>query len=147
MKDKILKIFCDGGSRNNPGEAASAFVVEEEGKVIFEGAKYIGKNTNNAAEYWGVIIALEWLRENIGSYKHHEINFFLDSELVVNQLMGKFKIKNENLRDLFLTIKELEKVTDKKIIYTAIPRSKNTLADFLVNKTLDQNLFHVPGKK
>ena len=62
--NKSLKIFCDGGSRGNPGEAASAFVAEKEGRVIFSDAIYLGKATNNVAEYNGVIHALKWLIKN-----------------------------------------------------------------------------------
>jgi ribonuclease HI len=133
-----LKIYCDGGARGNPGPGASAFIVEKEGKVVFKQGKYLGRTTNNAAEYQGVLMAMSWLKKNHGETE--EINFVLDSELVANQLSGKFKIKNENLRNLFYSIKEIEKSLPIKIFYQAVPRSKNKLADLLVNQTLDENL-------
>jgi ribonuclease HI len=133
-----LKIYCDGGARGNPGPGASAFVVEKEEKIIFKQGKYLGRATNNIAEYQGVLMAMHWLKENLK--KTEEIIFVLDSELVVNQLSGKFKIKNENLRNLFYAIKEIEKTLLVKIFYQAVPRDKNKLADLLVNQTLDENL-------
>lgn len=138
MEKDTLKVFCDGGARGNPGDAAAAFVVEENGKVIHKGSKYLGETTNNVAEYNGVILALKWLTENKSSCTNLE--FYLDSELVVKQLSGSYKVKNENLRNLFLTIKELEKNISQSINYYHISRSKNTLADFLVNKTLDEKI-------
>jgi len=135
---KSLKIFCDGGARGNPGPAAGAFVVEKEGKVIFKGSKLLGKTTNNVAEYSAALLAIKWLKEN--SDKFEEVTFVLDSELVTKQLAGLFKIKNENLRNLYFSIKEIEKGLPLKILYTSTTREKNRLADLLVNKTLDENL-------
>lgn len=132
----ILKIYCDGGSRGNPGPAASAFVVEENGKIIFKRGTYVGNATNNVAEYRAVLEALKWLSDNHSGTA--EVLFVLDSELVSKQLSGIFKIKNENLRNYFFSIKEIEKNLGLKISYSAVPRAKNALADFLVNKTLDE---------
>ncbi|MFZ5932814.1 MAG: ribonuclease HI family protein [Patescibacteria group bacterium] len=132
-----LKIYCDGGARGNPGPAAAAFVVEKNGKVIFREAKFIGESTNNFAEYKAVLLAIEWLLKNKDF--EPEIIFVLDSELVAKQLAGSFKIKNENLRALYFSIKEIEKKISAKIFYTSVPRGKNRLADLLVNKVLDEN--------
>jgi ribonuclease HI len=135
---KNLKIFCDGGARGNPGPAAAAFVVEKEGKVVFRGSKFLGEATNNVAEYSAVLLAARWLKEN--SDKFEEVTFVLDSELVCKQLSGLFKIKNENLRNLYFSIKEVEKSIPTVISYTSTSREKNRLADLLVNRTLDENL-------
>ena len=132
----LLKIYCDGGSRGNPGPAASAFVVEEKGKIIFKKGTYLGSATNNVAEYRAVLEALKWLSEN--HLGRSEVLFVLDSELVTKQLSGIFKIKNENLRNYFFSIKAIEKNLGLKISYSAVPRAKNVLADLLVNKTLDE---------
>ncbi len=138
--DYPLKIYCDGGARGNPGPASAAFVVEKGGKVIFKNSKYLGNATNNIAEYNAVILALRWLL-GVSSIKYQvsSIQVFLDSELVAKQLSGLYKIKNENLRNLFFTVKTLEKKIGKEISYTNVSRTKNKLADFLVNKTLDEN--------
>ena len=132
-----LKVFCDGGARGNPGPAAAAFVVEKDGKVIFKSAKYLGKTTNNVAEYEAVVLAMRWLSKN--NNFNEPIYFFLDSELVAKQLGDLFKIKNENLRNLYHTVKEEEKKISVKIFYSPVPRTKNKLADLLVNKVLDEN--------
>ena len=96
MKNKIL-VYCDGGSRGNPGKSASAFVVEESGKIIYSSAKYLGIATNNYAEYGAVLSAINWLRENKTS-QTKEIIFILDSELVVKQINGLYKVKNTKLK-------------------------------------------------
>lgn len=139
MEENILKIYADGGARGNPGPAASAFVAELKGKAVIHKTKYLGKATNNVAEYEGVILALNWLLKNGNKYSFEKITFNLDSELVAKQLGEIFKIKNENLRNLFFTVKALEKQMKKTISYNVIPRSKNKLADLLVNKCLDEN--------
>jgi ribonuclease HI len=139
MEENTIKIFTDGGARGNPGPAAAAFVAEHKGKVVVHKNKYLGIATNNVAEYWGVILALNWILKNQNKYQQTKIVFNLDSELVAKQLSGIFKIKNENLRNLFLTAKNSEKKIQNTISYVSIPRSKNKLADLLVNKCLDEN--------
>jgi ribonuclease HI len=136
MEEKLTKIYCDGGARGNPGPAAAAFVVEREGKVIFKGSKYLGRTTNNSAEYQAVILALGWLMKNSEKVSD-KIVFVLDSELVVNQLQGNFRVKNEKLRNYFFTIREMETKSNLKLSYVSVPRAKNKLADFLVNNLLD----------
>lgn len=133
--DTHLTIHGDGGSRGNPGEAAYGFVISQEGKVLYEEGKRIGINTNNVAEYSAVI---EALRHVLGSkYKVSNIKFFLDSKLVVEQMSGRWKIKNEILRNKFFTIKNLEKTLGVKITYEHVPREKNREADRMVNLALD----------
>jgi ribonuclease HI len=133
-----LKIFCDGGARGNPGPAAAAFVVYKNGKQTHKGSKFLGVATNNIAEYSAAILALEWLEK--GNYEGVEtISFVLDSELVTKQLNGLYKIKNEKLRQLITKAKELERKIKSRVTYTWSPRSKNKVADSLVNKELDEN--------
>lgn len=137
MEDFLL-IFCDGGARGNPGPAAAAFVVEKNGKVIYKGAKYLGRQTNNQAEYKATLLALHWLaNQKVKAAVKIIIN--LDSELVVKQLRGQYKIKNEELRNLYASVKDIEKKIVTDILYRSVPRTKNKIADFLVNKTLDEN--------
>lgn len=130
-----MDIYCDGGARGNPGPAASAFVAMENSKVVYEQGKYIGHATNNVAEYCAVILALTWLQKQ--SFK--EVNFKLDSQLVACQMDGSFKIKNTKLLELNATANALKKKINAKIIFSYIPRIKNSLADTLVNVTLDEN--------
>lgn len=135
MNDKLI-IFCDGGSRGNPGEAAYGFVAYDKSKnIIHEEGKKLGIQTNNFAEYTAVIRALEWFLKNTRSEK--QIDFFLDSKLVVEQLSGNWKIKSENIRALFIKVKNLERLLSAKISYTHVRREKNTEADRMVNFALD----------
>lgn len=136
MENNFVKIYCDGGARGNPGPAASAFVVfDEHERIIAREGEFIGNTTNNVAEYKAVIMALNWLSKNKPSFK--EIFFFLDSELVVNQLTGKFRVKDRKLQELVLQIKKLEKNIPGEISYKSVPRKENKITDLLVNKTLD----------
>lgn len=129
----MLTIYTDGGSRGNPGNAACAFVVYDEGVEVKRDSKFLGHATNNFAEYNGVLLALEWIKE--GS----SVNFFLDSELVVKQLTGIYKIKNSVIQNLVLQIKKI--IHDKQIFaeFNNVPREKNKTADLLVNKELDRS--------
>lgn len=133
----MIEVYCDGGSRNNPGHAAFGFVVKINGQTVKKDGGYIGIATNNVAEYTAVTEALNWLESN---YKGEEINFNLDSNLVVSQLSGIFKIKNADLRDFVVKIRGLEN-SFKKISYKYIPREKNKEADLMVNLALDKKLY------
>lgn len=131
-----MDIFSDGGARGNPGPAACAFVVvDNDGKVVHKRSKFLGDATNNRAEYQGVALALNWLLSN--EVTKTPINFYMDSELVVKQLNRDYKVKDQNLKNLFFYINNLLLKIKPKIIFQHVPRLKNKLADFLVNKELD----------
>lgn len=135
--NSILSIYTDGGSRGNPGPSAIGVVVKnDKSEIVFELGKYIGKTTNNVAEYTAIINALEWLA---GKDKIEEVKFYSDSQLVVNQLTGSYRIKDAKLISLSIKIKNLEKNISSKISYYYLGRENNKLADALVNKTLDEN--------
>lgn len=129
-----MKIFCDGGARGNPGPAASAFVVfDNDGNRLHEGSKYLGETTNNVAEYTALILALKWANENA----NEDLIVVMDSELVVNQMTGKYKIKNERLRALAMRAKSLQQTYSKQVEFRHSLRRGNSDADSLVNKVLD----------
>lgn len=131
-----LIIYTDGASRGNPGPASYGFTISDElGKLLHEEGEYIGKTTNNVAEYIAVLCALEWVRDNY-SDQRVEIELFADSKLAAEQLSGRYKIKHPNLKSLFEQIKILEMQLGV-IKYTHVPRGKNTEADKLANKALD----------
>jgi ribonuclease HI len=133
-----LSIYCDGGARGNPGPAAVAFVIWQDNKIIKRFSRKIGKTTNNVAECQAVIAALEWLNHQSSVFSlQSSVSFYLDSQLIVNQLNGNFKIKNSNLKKLIIQVKELEKKLGAKINYHHIIRSKNKIADALVNQALN----------
>lgn len=143
----LLKIFCDGGARGNPGPAAIGFIVTDPtDHPLHQHSEVIGSTTNNVAEYRAVISALEWLLKNKSifnlparplAWSLFTLNFYLDSTLVVNQLNGLFKIKQAHLRDLLIQVRSLEQSLQLPITYTVIPRSHNAQADALVNQALD----------
>lgn len=138
--EKIIFVFTDGGARGNPGPAAIGFIIKDSrGKILTEQGKFIGRATNNVAEYQAVIEALKWLRQNFPIFQFSNCQFFLDSKLVVNQLNGIFKIKNKNLGDLVIEVRKLEKEIGGNIFYNLIPRRKNKRADFLVNFSLNKS--------
>ena len=143
IKELNFTIFADGGSRGNPGEAAYGFVVyDKNGNTIFEKGTRIGIATNNTAEYSAIIAALKWVENKLvlgGQIQKPRIQFYLDSELVAMQLNCKYKVRNENLRNLFFTIKNLERKIGGEFFYEAIPREQNKEADRLVNLALDGN--------
>ena len=127
------KLFTDGGSRGNPGPAAYAFVLEaEDGTVLDARGEAIGVATNNVAEYAALVAGLERAVE-VGV---DELEVVSDSELLVKQMRGEYRVKNRALQDLFLDAsghaRKLQRVT-----YTAVRREHNELADSLVNEALD----------
>lgn len=134
-----LTIHTDGGSRGNPGPAASAAVFLDENKqVVNQVSRFLGPATNNEAEYQAVILALETILQNPETYsKITTLNFVLDSELVVKQLTGLYKIKKSELQQLAFTIRQLTHQIDKKTTFQHVKRHLNKLPDTLLNQELD----------
>jgi len=127
------KLFTDGGSRGNPGPAAYAFVLEaEDGTVLDARGEAIGVATNNVAEYAALVAGLERAVE-VGV---DELEVVSDSELLVKQMRGEYRVKNRALQDLFLEASELARKL-QRVTYTAVRREHNELADSLVNEALD----------
>ena len=140
MKEMGLIFHTDGGSRGNPGPAACAFVAEVEGKIVQQESSFLGDSTNNCAEYQGVILALKWLSKNYNRFPETPVTFYLDSELVVRQLNGVYKIKDKKLIELFNQISEISKTVKTKVFFKNVPRAENESADLLLNKELDRNI-------
>jgi len=138
MKSNLITIYSDGGSRGNPGPSASAFVVMKDGEVFYKESEYLGKSTNNLAEYNAVFIAVRWLSKNASIISQDRVDYFLDSQLAVNQLNGNYKVKNRNIEKYFNRIKSVEKTLPFKVSYKHIRRVKNKIADALVNEKLDE---------
>lgn len=129
------KLYTDGGARGNPGPAAGGVVLyNEQGEVFHKASKYFGIGTNNQAEYKALLLGLNLAKDE----GVQEISVYLDSELVVKQLVGLYKVKDTHLALLYAEIKLLESYF-KVITYTHVPRTQNKEADLLVNKELDQN--------
>jgi ribonuclease HI len=131
-----LTIYTDGGARNNPGPGGiGAVLMDEKNQVISEISEYIGEATNNQAEYRAVIAALAKAKKLDAT----EIDFLLDSELVVKQLNRQYKVKDKDLALLFLQIYNAS-LGFRKITYTHIRRELNAEADRLVNLAIDKAL-------
>jgi len=134
---KII-IYTDGGARDNPGPAAIGVVITQEGQTLKKYSEFIGRATNNQAEYQAVIFALKKVKLLFGKKKAKtmEIGICLDSELVAKQLNHQYKIKEKDLQPLFLKIWNL--ILDfGQINFKYIPRQQNREADRLVNQALD----------
>jgi ribonuclease HI len=127
------KLSTDGGARGNPGPAAFAYVLEtEDGTVLAAHGETIGVATNNVAEYSGLIAGLEKARE-LGL---RDVEVVSDSELMVKQMRGEYRVKNEALRELSSQAARLARAIGS-VTYTAVRREHNELADRLVNEALD----------
>ena len=132
----MLKVYCDGGSRGNPGHADYGFVIWQNGQNIKEEGGYIGIATNNFAEYTAIVKAMSYLAKN---YKGQDADFFLDSQLAASQLSGLYKIKNAQIREMIVEIRQLETKLGQ-VSYTHVPREQNKEADEQVNLALDRQL-------
>ncbi len=131
-----LTIFTDGASRGNPGPASTGFVIKNSHETIFSGGSFLGVATNNTAEYSAIIEAFEKVVMLDSNCNQTTLNFKLDSKLAVEQLSGRYKIKNTNLRDFFIKIKQLENMF-ARVTYQHIPRELNHEADTQANLVLD----------
>ena len=130
-----LTIYTDGASRNNPGEAGAGVFILQNGNPVEKIARYLGKTTNNIAEYSAAIIGLEHAVKTGAS----RVKLLVDSELLVKQLNGQYKVKNEGLKPLHAQAKELiAKIGSVEVQY--IPRERNKEADALANKAIDEKL-------
>ena len=133
IKPMLVKIFTDGGSRGNPGPAASGAVIKSAtGSTIANVSKYLGKTTNNQAEYTAIIIGLKKAHE-LGATS---VAMFMDSELACKQLNGVYRVKDPEIAKRFLEIKNLMHHFTR-VTFTHVRREKNTEADAIVNKCLD----------
>ena len=129
----MIKLYSDGGSRGNPGPAAGAYIIKDENnKLLDQGSIYLGKATNNVAEYSALLLGLQ----KAVNLKIKELQVFADSELLIKQLKGEYKVKDAQLAKLFVKIWNL-KINFTKIIFNHINREQNQEADRLVNITLD----------
>jgi ribonuclease HI len=141
-KNTILKVkvHTDGASRGNPGPAAIGLVIKnEKGEKIKSYSECLGETTNNEAEYRAAIFALKKIRQLFSKKqaKEMEVEIVSDSELMVSQLQGKYKIVNQKIAEFFIQIWNL-KTDFKKVSFRLVPREENKEADRLANEALDK---------
>jgi ribonuclease HI len=136
-KDDVLKIYTDGASRKNPGPSAYAFIFVRGEEIIYSTSKYLGTQTNNTAEYTAVIEALKKAVE----YTRWKVEVYSDSELIINQINGEWRIKDDHLKDLHNQI--ITQITNfKEVKFFHVSRENKFIkeADKLCNECLDKNL-------
>lgn len=130
---KAVSLYTDGGSRGNPGPSASGYVIMDPADhILVKRGIYLGITTNNQAEY----LALKLGLEEVLKMHVNEVHVYMDSLLVVNQMLGVFKIRNRDLWPIHDALKQIIKSFDK-VTFTHVPRAMNKLADAAVNEALD----------
>ncbi|MEA3457226.1 MAG: ribonuclease HI family protein [Candidatus Thermoplasmatota archaeon] len=134
MNMESIYINCDGASRGNPGRAAIGIQIKGEDKktVLKQHSEYIGKATNNVAEYLAVLKSLDIAKK----FTNQNVFVYSDSELLVRQMNGRYKVKNKNLKELFDQVQKLQK-SFQKVVFTHVRREYNVIADQLANEALD----------
>ena len=126
-------MYTDGASKGNPGKAGAGAVAFEGGQLLFEVSEALGVQTNNYAEYMAAILALQKLLD-LGK-SNAKITVHADSKLLVEQINGNWKVKNENIKPLFKELQKLKaKFTDLNFVH--VPRNLNAHADALANKAI-----------
>ncbi len=137
---ETIFVNTDGGARGNPGPAAvGVYITDANGVVVREVKKAIGNATNNYAEYYAVVVALETLKQIYGKQtKDRMVEVRLDSELVQKQLSGIYQIKEPGLVPLFIEIHNHRVASFPNVRFTHVPRAHNKEADRLVNEALDE---------
>lgn len=136
LDGQTLQLFTDGASRGNPGEAGAGIsILDEQGNELVATGKYLGKCTNNEAEYRALMLGLIKCAEfGSGAIKAH-----LDSELIVKQILGQYKVKHPNLKSLYEeTMKRIADFASVRVSH--VRREKNRRADELANKAIDNHL-------
>lgn len=137
---KKIIIYIDGGARGNPGPAAiSTLFLNEKGQIFKQYSEYLGENfTNNEAEYFALIFAFKKFKQLFGRKltKNSEIEVRSDSELLIRQMRGEYKVLDPKIQPLFLEAWNL-KLDFKKVNFKLVPREKNKEADRLVNEILN----------
>ena len=131
----MIQTNSDGGARGNPGPAAIGIIVRDDEKIIEKYSSKIGRATNNIAEYKALIKAIELASK----HTNKELTCYLDSELIVKQLLGEYKVRDEKLLELFLIVQKLQENFSKiKYIHVSRWDEFQKIADKLLNKELDK---------
>jgi len=136
MVYKKLIIYTDGGARGNPGPAGIGVVIYSQSKAVMKKySRYIGEQTNNQAEYQALLLGLTAAK----ALQVPRLECYLDSELIVRQMRGEYKVKNKNIQPLYTEAINLVK-NFQQVIFKHVPREKNQEADKLVNEAIDNKI-------
>ena len=137
MSEQKVVIYTDGGARGNPGPAGAGAVVYSGKKKVADVSEFLGIRTNNWAEYEALILALEAAREALGS-PVGEVAVRMDSELIIRQMNGQYKVKHPDLKEKYQRVKRLITESFPGITFSHVPREKNKEADKLANDAMDR---------
>ena len=129
----MLTLYFDGSSKGNPGPSAAGFVVFEDGKELYRKVSTVSIGTNNQAEYFGLIMGLTWLTETGAPNK---VTIRGDSQLVINQMIGTYRVKNDLLKVLHRAAVGL--AMGREITFEWVPREENSLIDSLCQDAADR---------
>lgn len=132
-----LSVYTDGGSRGNPGISGFGVVIYDDNQIIIAKiSKFIGIKTNNEAEYLAMIEALTWVLDHQSEVT--EVNFYSDSQLLVRQILGSYKVKAKNIKSLHQTVISLLNQIKPPCYFNEVLRESNQLADELANQAMDR---------
>lgn len=131
-------INTDGASKGNPGPSSYGYIIKaRDGGIVHEEGEQIGVTTNNVAEYTAVLKAFEYIAKRFFRKAPHKIEVIADSQLIIEQLSGRYKIKKPHLQELFEKIKKLESELGS-VFYRSVPRKENFIADRLANRAFEK---------
>jgi len=132
-----ISVYTDGGSRGNPGISGFGIAVfDETNRLIYKNSKFIGIKTNNEAEYFALLEALTWVHDHQNEFS--SVKFYSDSQLLVRQLDGKYKVKAANIKPLYQSTISLISSISIPTSFHEIDREENSLADSLANLAMDK---------
>lgn len=136
VSNKVLEIYTDGAARGNPGPASCAFILVMKGKITMKKGGFLGKATNNTAEYRAIIQGLSYIED----FRLKEVKVFSDSQLVIRQINGEYKVKKQHLKKLWNKVKALTEPY-KNIEFNYLSRENNfiRICDLICNKILDEH--------
>ena len=141
ISEGAVIVYCDGAARGNPGPAGAGVVLQSpSGEVLERAGRYLGETTNNVAEYEALILGLERAAER-GA---REVHVMADSELMVRQLQGRYKVKAPHLKPLYERARALMGRFDR-VVVRHVPRARNAAADQMANRAIDERLSPAAG--
>lgn len=135
-KNHYFKLYVDGASRNNPGPAGVGIYILKDGEPLEKRGLYVGVKTNNQAEYLALLLGLLFLKQHIGP--DDMVLIVSDSELMVKQLKGEYRVKNQDLQQLHLIVRKLLANLHYDVVHA--PREENSVADSLANIGIDRTI-------
>jgi ribonuclease HI len=134
-------VYTDGASRSNPGDSAAGYIIFKDNIEVARNAIYIGKQTNNYAEYTAVMNALLWCKENCDNAKSCNIELYSDSQVIIKQLNLEYKVKSEKLFEMNAKVREIVK-SFMQVKFANLPRENEHISDvdLMLNRLLDKIL-------